>query len=38
MKIFIEASSQSGDMTAKPAKTSVQKRGSGRLKLVESIS
>ena len=38
MKIFIEASSQSSDMTAKPAKTSVQKRGPGRLKLVESIS
>jgi poly(3-hydroxybutyrate) depolymerase len=38
MKIFIEASSQSGDMAAKPDKTSVQKRGPGRLKLVESIS
>ena len=38
MKIFIEASSQSSEMTAKPAKTSVQKRGPGRLKLVESIS
>ena len=38
MKIFIEALSQSSDMTAKPAKTSVQKRGPGRLKLVESIS